>query len=273
MTYEAQETSAQDGAPVELYVFRRGATVIGRYTSADVDYSLDGDTYASTALERGPIEATGETARTNLDIDVPRDNPIALLFRVTPPSQVIALVVMRVHRTDGAQETAVIWAGRLLNVENAGVRATLHCEPIESSLARPGLRRPYSLGCPLLLFTQGDGLCNAVRATHASVTTVTAISGITLGVASLATKPWRGGFVEWDSGGGMLERRYINAVAGASLTLLQAFQGIEIGDAVTVVPACDGTRATCDGVYGNILNYGGYPFIPTKNPFDGNPVY
>jgi uncharacterized phage protein (TIGR02218 family) len=34
------------------------------------------------------------------------------------------------------------------------------------------------------------------------------------------------------------------------------------GDTFTLAPGCDKTQATCTGVFNNLANYGGYPFVP-----------
>jgi hypothetical protein len=33
------------------------------------------------------------------------------------------------------------------------------------------------------------------------------------------------------------------------------------------VAGCDHSVSTCAARFGNLANYGGFPFIPTKNPF------
>jgi uncharacterized phage protein (TIGR02218 family) len=270
MTYDATERSVQAGAPVELYEFTRGEQIF-RYTSADADFSLLGNTYATEPLRRSQIETSAERARNGLTIECRREFAIAELFRVAPPTDVIGVVIKRVHRDD--LDPAVIWNGRVLNCGFDGVQARLNCEPASTSLKRPGLRRLYQRQCPHVLYAQGPGQCNVVRATHSTVTTVSAVSGVTLSVAALASKPWAGGFVEWEPASGVLERRFILSFSGLALTLSQAFQGIEVGDTVTVSPGCDHTTATCSSTYGNLANYGGMPFMPDKNPFDGTPVF
>ncbi len=37
---------------------------------------------------------------------------------------------------------------------------------------------------------------------------------------------------------------------------------VAIGDQFRLLPGCDHTVATCDGVFNNIIHYGGFPFIP-----------
>lgn len=268
MSYGSREASARDGAPVELYEFAWGAVAPRRYTSAAADVVLGGETYAAASLQRGNIEASAEKARNDLEITCARDFPIAELFRVAPPSDVIAVTVRRQHAGDG--EMAIIWQGRVLNCEWSGAQATLNCEPVSSSLKRTGLRRRYQRQCPHVLYGPG---CGVDRGAHSKATTVTSSAGLVLNVAALDAKPYAGGFVEWTTPDGAIERRFIRSFAGLALTLTQAFQGIAAGAAVVVSPGCTHTRAMCAGTYANLPNYGGFPFVPQKNPFDGTPVY
>ena len=46
-----------------------------------------------------------------------------------------------------------------------------------------------------------------------------------------------------------------------------------VGDTIYLYPGCDRTLATCTAKFGNSANFGGFPFIPTKNPFGGSPIY
>lgn len=270
MVFDTRERSVQDGAPVELYEFAHGSVVL-RFTSADTALTLGADTYAPATLRRSQIEASAELARNAITLICPRDFAIAELFRVSPPTEVIMVTVRRVHRGDA--DPAVIWMGRAINCDWSGSEAQIHCEPVISSLRRVGLRRKYQRQCPHVLYAQGAGQCGVPKATHANATTVTSVAGLVLNVAALASKPWAGGFVEWVAPDGAIERRFIVSFTGLGLRLSQAFIGITAGQAVTVYPGCDHTMTTCQTVYANLPNYGGFPFVPIKNPFDGTPVF
>ena len=50
-----------------------------------------------------------------------------------------------------------------------------------------------------------------------------------------------------------------------------------VADAAGSVPfeafaGCDRTFATCQSKFGNSLNFGGFPWIPVKNPFAGDSI-
>jgi hypothetical protein len=65
-----------------------------------------------------------------------------------------------------------------------------------------------------------------------------------------------GGLLEWVDGGGMLERRMIMTHSGNN------------------APGCDHTTGAAGcGKFNNVANFGGFPYIPTKNPHGGGPLY
>ncbi|MDG4870579.1 phage BR0599 family protein, partial [Guyparkeria sp. 1SP6A2] len=50
------------------------------------------------------------------------------------------------------------------------------------------------------------------------------------------------------------------------------FLGLEVGQEIEVYPGCDRTAATCNAKFNNLLNYGGFDFIPPKGPFEGTSI-
>ena len=58
-----------------------------------------------------------------------------------------------------------------------------------------------------------------------------------------------------------------------AITVSAVPPGLAIGDAIYLYPGCDRTLNTCHAKFGNSANFGGFPFIPTKNPFGGSPIY
>jgi hypothetical protein len=105
---------------------------------------------------------------------------------------------------------------------------------------------------------------------------VTAISGLTVTVASKhSTHPYPGGYIEFVTGSpSIAERRLITDVSGLVFTLSRRFSSaLIVTSAISLLPGCDHTIATCNDVYANKLNYGGFVGMPKKNPFLGTPVY
>lgn len=281
MSYDSTETSVQDGAPLEIYDFAED-TSEWHFTSAElVGLTVDGVTYTSAAIERSELSASTEEARNTLTLTVPRTFPIAERYRVAGPVGVISVTLRRLHRGDAdgsPQDWAVRWMGRVLSCVFEGPSAKLRCEPVSTSMRRTGLRQLYQRACPHVLYGAGCGLA---KSAFAYASTVQVISGLTVTVGELdSAHSFAGGFVEWVNDDGNTERRFIESasvVAGSPetnvLTLTQAFLDLSVSDSVTVYPGCAHNTTACADEFDNILNYGGWPYIPNRNPFNGNPVF
>jgi len=265
VTYAALETSKASGSPVELYEFRRGGD-FWRYTSAAVAIAFQSKTYEPLALDRTSLDMSGEMGRANLSVTMPRDAPVADGFRVSPPSDVMTLAVYRQHVGDS--EYVVVWLGRVLNAAWSAGQVELHCEPVYTSLKRNGLRRHYQRSCPHTLYSTD---CGVTQDTYRVNGTVTAISGLDVDAAAFAAFAadyFKGGFLEWD-GPANTERRMILSSSGTTVSLAAAPLNLVGGQSVRAYPGCDHSLGAggC-AKFSNTVNYGGFPYIPLKNPFN-----
>jgi hypothetical protein len=84
-----------------------------------------------------------------------------------------------------------------------------------------------------------------------------------------------GGVVEFVDGDGLTNRRFIvgHDNVGGALTLNLPLRGAISSSSVDVFPGCGHDTKTCNEKFSNIDSYGGFPFIPLKNPQDGTPVF
>lgn len=270
MSFDAIEKSADQGRPVELYTFQRDYQA-WRYTSADRDLVIDGATYVSRAITRSSIESTPEMARSNLKITAPRDLEVADLYRISPPTLAVTLVVRQYHQGDGEQAT--IWAGRISTVDFVGIAAEITCDPVFTAMRRVGLRRLYQRQCPHVLY---GAACRVNREVHRVDGVASSVSGagVSVSAASAHANGWfSGGYLEYEVELGIPERRFISDHVGSSITLNTRPEGLSDGQAVKLYPGCDHTTASCTTKFSNILNYGGFPYFTTKNPFGGNPIF
>jgi uncharacterized phage protein (TIGR02218 family) len=271
MTFDANEISLQDGAPIELYEFRRD-TLRWRYTSGADDVTLDAVTWAAELINRSAIETTSSADKASIKINVARDNAVADLFRITPPSDIITVYVYRYHASDVDEETRVLWIGRVLNCEWRGSEAVLTCEPFTTSMNRVGLRRLYQRNCPHTLY---GSMCGVTRATYEVAGTIDSISTNTVSISEadvLADGYFNGGGIEWVNDDNVTERRLITDHTGAVLTLTLAIADMPVGASVTIFPGCTKTTSICLSKFNNLNNYGGFPFIGS-NPFDKSLSY
>ena len=264
MTYQPLEHSIHSGQPQELYRFSQGANR-WLYTSGQVPVDYQSETYQPASITRGGLEKGNELGRLGLEIRVPRDLSVASLFLASPPEGIVSVTLYRRHVDN--TEFITYWKGRVSGSRLSGSEATLQCEPIASSLKRPGLRAHYQLLCRHVLYSNG---CGALKDSFRVDGTLATVSGVTVQVATAASQP-DGYFV-----GGMLATsagaRMIVAHAGVALTLVAPMPGLNVGDAVQLYAGCDHTMAHCQGRFNNLDNYGGFPFIPVKNPFSGDAI-
>lgn len=271
MTHDAREVSAQGGEPIELYEFSIGV-ITYRYTSAQGNQVHDLQDFTAVPIERGEFEESSELAKNDITLTVAQDFFIAEQFNVAPPSQVILLSIYQKHA--GETERVLAWSGRVLNCEWQGSsRALLTCESIYTSLRRPGLRRQYQRQCPHQLYGPRCGLANT---SFAVAMTLTAVTGVTLQAPDLllyATDHFAGGYLEFEESPGVIVRRAIRSNSADQMVVTHPIPGLESGTAVTMFFGCDHTVTTCVSKFNNLVNYGGFLYIPQKNPFGSNTVY
>lgn len=265
MTYAAIETSDHDGQPIEMYRFSQG-TRTWLYTSADVSFVHASETYEPYPLKRGNFRQTQELAKAGLEINAPRDLPLVADSMASPLLGVVSLVVYRRHRSDA--EVTQWWKGRVEGIRFAGGEATISCVPLGTSLRRIGLRRPAQRQCPHGLYDSG---CTVSAAAFGASGMLVSWIGATVTSGVFATQPdgwWVGGKIVLD---GVL--RFIVGHATDTLTLTSGVPGLAQGAGFVVFPGCDHMPGTCDTKFDNSDNYGGMPWLPTKNPFTGDSAF
>ncbi len=172
-----------------------------------------------------------------------------------------------------------------------GSEVTLECESLLGLLKRPGGRARWQLMCNHQLFDAGCGVlttdedANGIELTR--IITVNAITGNVIastGLLSTNINPASvpGDFYERFYTGGYAvdhvhptgERRIIslhdgtdNGSGQGEITLWEPFTEVVVSGFLTVVAGCDRSAATCVEKFNNLPNFGGFPAMPTVNPF------
>ena len=283
MTYQTIDSSIQDGAVVELYEFNQGSSV-WRFTNAALDYTWGGFVWAAAPISRDEITQNSEMNQAGITLSFPIDNAFAFQFIADLQEQVTTVTLRRGHVSDVDDEFVVYWKGRVAASSVDEVQINLNCESVFTSLRRPGLRAVYQRLCRHALYRRG---CNVDKAAYALATHVNSGSGTALAVQAAAVSPdgWYTGGMIVDSDGGA---RFILSHIGASLILSRPSTALDAtitnsgwnkswngnwnGAGVTLYPGCNHDRQTCNDKFGNLPNFGGFPFIPTKNPFGGSSI-
>lgn len=275
MTFAQREESRHQGQPVELYLFRFGVTpnAFYAYTNAEVPITFGGVTYNPVPISRNAITASGTLDKSALKLSMPINTDIAELFRVYPPAQVVTLILRQGHRDDPDSEFLVSWTGRVLGTDRDGSEIELTCEPIAASMRRTGLRRHYQIGCPHVLYGKR---CKANKTAATIQRDALVVSGNTVDLAlgwngPISYQKYIGGLLEWDGPYGPEARTILRVIDDVRLYLSGPLPGLRAGMDVRVVLGCNHQTSDCQNLHANINNYGGQPYIPTKNPINTNP--
>jgi len=263
---------------LELYRWVRGSSV-WTFTSADtaVDYNLE--TYLPIVIGHGERSSRTEISKENLQINMDIDNDFAreLLSYFGDEILVLTLFIQTSSGTD------VGWKGRYVSQKPAGSKLNIVVESIFTALRRPGLRARYQKTCRHALY---DDQCTIDEESFAVESVLESISGITIIVPEAALQSdgfYLGGMIRALTDNSL---RWIVNHVGETLTLVRPFEALEEAIAgyginyggsygaafVKIYPGCDHIRTTCVNDFNNVLNFGGFPWIPSKNPMGGSSI-
>lgn len=272
MAYGDIEISQELGRPIRLYRFILGSTT-WRYTSADEDLVIGGHTWQAIPIDDDGINQTGESTVDSLKITIDGLSGPALAFRGAPPTSTMQVAILLVHDGDHS-DVQTTYVGEVSEVDYPTPNSALiTCETLSASMRRSGLRLGWQRTCPYALYDPTT--CKVDKGSYGIAGTVSAISGFVVTVPALAAQPndrFNGGFIEWSDPVRGIERRSIEYQLGGVLTMFGSTYGIEVGTAITAYRGCARTMDACQ-TFSNLPNYGGYPHIPGKSPFDGDPVF
>lgn len=288
MTFSAYETSIAQGGVIQLFrfVYGTGDGEYLAYTShteaVTVDHggSVGEIEYQPVPINRDRIVSNGTLDKSAIAIGMDIGTDLAEFFRVYPPSSVTVLYIYEGHHDDPDGEFVVVWAGRIISAIREGDELKLSGEPISTQMKRPGLRRHYQYGCPLVLY---GPQCQADKASKTVTATVASVAGtvITLGSGwngSISADKFVRGTIEWTPSGETPRIRTILRVSGNDLTVSGIVPDLAASDSVDVVAGCNhrafaADGGDCEGLHDNLPSYGGHPWIPTKNVISKNPFY
>jgi Uncharacterized conserved protein (DUF2163) len=283
VAFNLLELARGKGRKVNLYLFRYGVQSgnIFAYTSHTQSIVKGGVTYLPVPISRGSIVVKGTMDKSSLEVRTSVALPIAELFRVYPPTQVISLTIFEGHLNDPDAEYKTCWSGRVTSAKRDVNELLMSCEPSRTMLRRYGLRRFYQYSCPHILYGSQCGASKTATKLHR---TDYSISGLTIALPnadsfSSVADNYLGGLVEWDNAIGEREIRTIIAitkrVAGVgtnTVTVSGNLRGLTTATPVDLFAGCSHDLAGC-GFHSNVDNFGGCPYIPKKNPVGSTTLY
>lgn len=279
MDYNDYENSTDLSKPLFFYEFIYNDSPGGayRYVASQSRVIAGGRAWTPRAIVHTEITTQGNLDKQTVTIKTGKDIDLTPLFIVGPPSRVVKANIYRTH--EGMTDLQLEWTGRVLNGKWAGAEAEFACEPIFTSLVTNGLRRKYQRGCPHTLYGRS---CGASQLAHTERGVVTAVANsLTVqvqmngGEIGMTAENITGGIFRVTLADGITEIRAItSAVAQGNrywtLGLISQVSNVAAGQSVSISMGCPHTFEACRDTFQNVVNFGGCPNIPTKNPFNAN---
>lgn len=255
-------SSTQDGRPVELYQFIQGEQE-WLFTDGVLPVTHLTKVYMPAPIKRNAIKQTDDSFKQALSIEMPRDNVLAreyLGFTAETPTTLTIFHGQYDDLNPGPFHT--FWKGRIISGSASKSTIKLKGESVYTSIQRAGLRARYERTCRHVLYGTG---CNAKQEDFAVGARVTGLArGIEITVDVVRPDGYfTAGIIKQDNGA----MRFIESQVGDRITLVRPFNELHVGDPIELFAGCDHALLTCRDRFNNLDNYGGFTWIPTKNPF------
>jgi len=267
MTYAAYESSVESGTPLELYVFATGS-VVTRLVTSESNFTLGFDTYTASAVKRDRVKQSSDPFKDGLRVSFPRGDEFASQFIGVSPDAITTLTIYRGHYGDPDAQFQVYWKGRVIGARATENEIGLDCESVFTSIQRPGLRAKFEYGCRHTLYGTECRVSSTIYRHVGSVLITSTPTVIDVSGADTYAAGYFNGGMLIDSFG---TPRGIVSHSGTSITLTRQFVSLPVG-AVTLHPGCDHLKETCNTKFNNLDNFGGFPYIPSRNPFNGSSI-
>lgn len=277
--YSELELSIFGGRPVELYKFTHAAEV-WTYSSVSEDVVYNTETYSRLAIRRSSIGQGSEIAKADMTISCPLSCEISQLFLNGSPEEVVTLTIFRNH-VNSDDGPVVVWKGRVILAKWNGSTCKLTCQSIYSLQKRAGLRRRYTRGCQHVLYGRGcriedtEGVSPMDKENFMVPGVVTAIgdAAMTLtvsGIDAYLAGEFIAGMVATTTDDVTAVFRFITDQAENILTVSTPLLAIAVDDPVYLYLGCSHDLTACNEKFNNLPNYGGFPWMPFENPFEGS---
>lgn len=240
------------------------------FTDHDQPLTYDGVTYAPTSgFTASALKSAADFSIDNLELDGLLDSEAITAEDIEAGlwdgSEIILLEVNWAALGTGAN---VLRVGTLGEIQHAGPTYTAELRGLLHRLQN-NIGRVVGPGCDAQL---GDARCKVnLDALRISATVTAVASHRDLTASALAayftdTPSGYFGFGEitWTSGSNVGTRIEVQThSAGGVLKLALAMpRPILVGDAFTIVPGCDRSKAVCKSKFNNVPNFRGFSFVP-----------
>lgn len=260
---------------IEIRLTSGAIPVVYRIATGTRDIEIDGQLFRATAGARGQVTASTFNAEGALEVTLPVAHPLAQRYMAggVPPRQLVVKVYR--HQLESGT-TEKIHEGEATSIAIGGHVARLL---VPSRLSEAAMRQLPTIGvgrsCLNVLY---DDTCRVDRDSFKITGTVAGINGRIVTVDVAMDDQWAtfGEFLHVATGERMAVQEQTSTIdldgPHAHITMQSPILEMIVGDAVEVYAGCTHLRAMCLNLFDNIVNYAGFPDMPTKNPFSPNGI-
>ncbi len=272
-TFLEDEVSIEASAPREGIEFILPSETF-RVATGVRDEMFGDDLYEASPGRRDEVGISMSSDPRAMVVTLPMIHPLCRRYMVSgvPPRQIF-VNVWRKQSVSGVVEK--VWCGYATSLAPEGNVGKIN---VPSQLGETGLRRLPTISagkaCPHVLY---DDNCRVVRGDFKVTTNVTTFNGRTINVdvaPGTMDNDWAtwGELVHVDSGERMTIQSQTTVVdiTGTHLVIIIQAPIVELGagDAIDIYAGCAHTIEVCDSKFSNPQNYGGFPLMPSYNPFE-----
>lgn len=262
------EVSREASRPIELYSFAQGTQTF-TYTSAEDTITIGAVSYTPLAISRGKVVQSSENRKSTMVVTMPGTNAFASKYKNIVPAQKATLSIFRYQRDESpAFDTQIlVWKGEVQSVRypDNGTIAEVALRSLEAAASREIPRYTCGGMCGHVLYSPDCGVAQASFTVTGAATAATGNVVTVTGANAQADGFWTGGYAK---PAGSSDFRVILAHTGNDLTLLLPFAEDPVGTNIQIFAGCDHTiTGDCATKFDNVLEFGGFAFVPTRNPF------
>lgn len=265
--------SKQNLLMADLYTFTLVGGFVARYTGADADLKVGGNTFSSAGpiITRGKIANKAGLEVQTMDMSIFADSTTLLngkpwlqAARSGDLDGARVLVERAFMPTFGDTSAGKLWAfsGNVADIEVSRTEARLTVKSDLEKLNQQWPRNMYQPGCLHTLYDSGCTLNKVGFRTSSNITPGSNVTQINCGL-SQAAGYFSLGTMEFTSGANSGITRTIKLYTpGVIVLALPLVVPPALGDTFVAYAGCDKQQSTCSGKFSNLANFRGYPFIP-----------
>jgi uncharacterized phage protein (TIGR02218 family) len=249
-----------------LVKITRTDSVVKAFTTFDQNITVGGVTYkADGAFTPSALASTSNLSTDNLEVtgildstDITDADIEAGLY---DQARIDMYVCNWADLTQGTLQLRRGWIGQLVR---SGAHYVAELRGLHDLLQRP-IGKYYTPECR---YDLGDASCTinlAPMTVTGTVTTATGNISFTDTSRIDASGQFNYGKLTWTSGannGAAMDVKNWDLPSQTFTLWLPMANPIQIGDTYSVYPGCDKRFATCQNKFSNVINFGGFPYVP-----------